>query len=87
MSTITVAPAAVACDTLRHGQNAFAPSTAEEYSALPTVTKPQLPPCSVLECPHSAGAVVNGRLLCGAHASEALSFLQKRGHPPRGKSS
>lgn len=33
----------------------------------------ELPGCSQLGCRSAAGAVVDGRLLCGSHASQALS--------------
>ena len=31
-----------------------------------------LPPCSISDCANAAGAIVEGELLCGAHASEAM---------------
>lgn len=36
------------------------------------MSKPDLPPCSIRGCKHAAGAIINGALLCGAHAVEEL---------------
>ena len=34
--------------------------------------KKELPQCSVEGCPDVAGIIMNGTLLCGQHANEAL---------------
>ena len=34
--------------------------------------KKELPQCSVEGCPDAAGIIMNGTLLCGQHANEAL---------------
>ena len=36
------------------------------------MTKQELPQCSVQGCVSAAGIIMNGDLLCGAHANEAL---------------
>ena len=36
------------------------------------MTKQELPQCSVDGCVMAAGIIMNGELLCGAHANEAL---------------
>ena len=40
--------------------------------------KPELPSCSVLRCDRVAGAVVDGSLLCGEHAVEAMQRRKLR---------
>jgi hypothetical protein len=47
-------------------------------SDVPTrdMSKPDLPPCSVGDCKHAAGAIINGVLLCGEHAVAQLEKLQ-----------
>jgi hypothetical protein len=40
------------------------------------MSKPDLPPCSVGDCKHAAGAIINGVLLCGEHAVAQLEKLQ-----------
>jgi hypothetical protein len=41
------------------------------------MTKPVLPPCSVRDCEHAAGAIVNDVLLCGEHAVKELHQILK----------
>jgi hypothetical protein len=36
------------------------------------MTKQQLPQCSMEDCFNAAGVILNGTLLCGEHANEAL---------------
>ena len=36
------------------------------------MTKQELPQCSVPGCESAAGVIMDGTLLCGAHANEAL---------------
>jgi hypothetical protein len=53
-----------------------------------TMTKPQLPPCSVPGCDMLAGAVVGAALLCGKHATEAVDKLRANPAPltsPKGE--
>jgi hypothetical protein len=40
------------------------------------LTRKILPPCSITECDHAAGAIINGALYCGAHASDKLRSMQ-----------
>jgi hypothetical protein len=42
-----------------------------------SVTKPQLPKCSVQNCPNAAGAIIGEAILCGEHACAALKTLRK----------
>ena len=40
------------------------------------MTRKILPPCSIVGCDHAAGAIINGALYCGAHASDKLRSIQ-----------
>jgi hypothetical protein len=40
------------------------------------LTRKILPPCSINGCDHAAGAIINGALYCGAHASDKLRSMQ-----------
>ena len=47
--------------------------------------RPILQPCSVLGCTRAAGVILNGALLCGEHANEALAKRKeelRKGGPP-----
>ncbi|WP_338501666.1 hypothetical protein V6R86_02160 [Sphingomonas kaistensis] len=46
------------------------------------MTRKILPPCSVPDCDHAAGAIINGALYCGAHASDKLKTMQILGRTP-----
>lgn len=42
----------------------------------PGLTRKVLPPCSIAGCADAAAAVMDGRLLCGAHAADKLRARQ-----------
>jgi hypothetical protein len=49
------------------------------------LTRKILPPCSITGCDHAAGAIINGALYCGAHASDKLKSMQIGGRPAEPK--
>ncbi|NJC05100.1 hypothetical protein GGQ97_000893 [Sphingomonas kaistensis] len=45
------------------------------------MTRKILPPCSMNGCDHAAGAVMDGVLYCGAHATEKLKSRMQAAGP------
>lgn len=45
------------------------------------LTRKILPPCSMNGCDHAAGAVMDGVLYCGAHATEKLKSRMQAAGP------
>jgi hypothetical protein len=43
------------------------------------LTRKILPPCSMTGCDDAAGAIINGALYCGTHASDKLRAMQIAG--------